>query len=141
MKRTLIALAAAGVLASGGALAGTTQITGDFGTAAVVPVQYSNGPQYSNGSRWDDRSVNVNERESRIRARIERGIRDGRITRGEARGLYRELASIEATEHAYKSDGRLSYRESAELNRRLDRLADNVRVQVRDEERRYSYNQ
>jgi hypothetical protein len=135
MKRTLIALAAAGVLASGGAVAGTTiQVTGGFGTAPVVPVQYSNG------YRWDDRSMSVNERESRIRARIEHGLTDGRITRGEARGLYRELASIEATERTYKSDGRLSYRENAELNRRLDRLADNVRVQLRDDDWRYSYN-
>ena len=137
MKRTLIALAAAGVLASGVAVAGTTvQLYGDYGSAAFVPVQYSD--RY--GDRWDDRSVNVNEREARIRARIDRGIRDGRITRAEARGLYRELGSIESAERTYKSDGRLTNRENADLNRRLDRLADNVRIQLRDDDRRYSYN-
>ena len=36
-------------------------------------------------------------------------------------------------------DGRLSYREDADLKRHLDRLADNVRVQLRDEDRRDSY--
>jgi hypothetical protein len=83
--------------------------------------------------------VNINEREARIRAQIQRGVNDGRITNREARGLYRELASIEARERAFKADGRLNYREDAELNRDLDRLANNVRAQVRDDERRYSY--
>ena len=87
-----------------------------------------------------DRAASINEREAQIRARIERGLNNGRITQREARPLYRELGSIEATERAYKADGRLSYREDAELNRRLDRLADNVRIQLRDDERRYSYN-
>jgi len=39
------------------------------------------------------------------------------------------------------ADGRLSYREDAELKRNLDRLADNLRTQLRDEDRRYSYAQ
>ena len=38
------------------------------------------------------------------------------------------------------ADGRLSHREDAELKRNLDRLADNVRAQMRDDDRRYSYN-
>ena len=67
-------------------------------------------------------------------------MNDGRITNREARILYRQLAAIEPKERTFKSDGRLSYREDAELNRRLDRLADNVRIQLRDDERRYSYN-
>ena len=137
MRRTLIALAAAGVLASGVAVAATTvQVYNDYGSAAFAPVQYSD----RHGDRWDDRSVNVNEREARIRARIERGISDGRITRAEAHGLYRELGSVEAAERRYKSDGRITNRENADLNRRLDRLADNVRIQLRDDDRRYSYN-
>ena len=37
------------------------------------------------------------------------------------------------------ADGRLNYREEAELKRNLDRLADNVRAQMRDNDR-YSYN-
>ncbi|MET0918921.1 MAG: hypothetical protein ABWY07_10935 [Burkholderiales bacterium] len=137
MRSTLIALATAGLLASGGAAAGTApiQVTRNVGSAAVVPVQYS---QHSD--RWDDRSANVNEREARIKARIERGLHDGRITNLEARRLYRELASIEAKERAFRADGRLSYREDAELKSNLDRLAENVRVQLRDDERRYSYN-
>ncbi len=136
MRSTLIALATAGLLATGGATAGTAtiQVTRNVGSAAVVPVQHS---QHSD--RWDDRSANVNEREARIKARIERGLHDGRITNPEARRLHRELASIEAKERAFRADGRLSYREDAELKSNLDRLAENVRVQLRDDERRYSY--
>jgi hypothetical protein len=91
----------------------------------------------SNNDRWDDRSATINEREARINARIQRGLRDGRITNREARRLYNELADIEEKERAFGSDGRLSGRESAELNRDLDRLAEDVREQMRDEQRRY----
>ena len=142
MRSTLIALAAAGLLASGGATAApaTIQVNHDFGSAAIVPVQYSgNANSDPNAYRSGDRAANINEREARIRARIERGQHDGRITNFEARRLYRELAAIETKERAYKADGRLTYREDAELNRNLDRLAENVRAQLRDDERTYSY--
>ena len=137
MRNTLIALATAGVIASGGAVAGTTaaQVNRDASYAAFVPVQYST--QYS--TQYSDRSAAINEREAHIRARIERGMHNGRITNAEARRLYRQLASIESKERSFKADGRLNYREDRELNRDLDRLAENVRVQLRDEDRRYSY--
>lgn len=127
MKTTLIALAAAGVLASGTAI-GATVVRIDHGTA-FVPVQY--------GDRWDDRSIAIDEREARINARIQRGLHDGRITDREGRRLYRELGEIRAKERAFKSDGRLGRRETEELNRDLDRLAEHVRSQLRDEQRRY----
>jgi hypothetical protein len=142
MRKTLFALAAAGVLASGAAVAATTGH--DLG-AAFVPVQYSNNNPYSNNDdrwredRWDDRAQNINEREARIRARIQRGQNDGRLTDREARHLYRELNAIEAKERTFMADGRLNYRENAELKRNLDILADNVRQQMRDDDRRFSY--
>jgi hypothetical protein len=146
MRKTLIALAAAGVLASGAAAAATTGH--EFGTASV-PVQYGyNGDRWHDDrwhddrwhdDRWDDRAQNINEREARIRARIERGHNDGRLTHREARYLYRQLNAIEAKERAFLADGRLNYRENAELKRDLDVLADNVRREMRDEDRRYSY--
>ena len=49
MKRTLIAVATAGILASGAAVAGTS-VPRDFGSATFIPVQHSN--QYDH--RWDD---------------------------------------------------------------------------------------
>ena len=120
MKSTLIALAAAGMLVS---------------TAAVAQQPYHRDqPQqhWSQNDRWDDRSASINERESRINARIQRGINDGRINEHEARRLYRELRDVEAKERAFKDDGRLSRRETETLNHDLDRLADHVRQQIRD---------
>jgi hypothetical protein len=143
MRKTLIALATAGVLASGLATAASTP--GHVGASAFVPVQYSQQNQNQtldrwHDDRWDDRAQNVNEREARIRARIERGQSIGRLTDREARNLYRQLRAIEVKERTYMADGRLNYREEAELKRNLDRLADNLRAQMRDEDRRVSYN-
>jgi hypothetical protein len=136
MRKTLFALATAGVLASGAVTAATT--AHDIGTA-FVPVQYNNNDRWRD-DRWDDRAQAINEREARIRARIQRGQNDGRLTDREARNLYRQLSVIEAKERTFMADGRLNYREDAELKRNLDALADNVRAQMRDDDRRYSYN-
>jgi hypothetical protein len=128
MKRTLSVLATAALLVSGGAFAGSTG-AGHIGAHGFVAVQ--------DYDRWDDRSANINERESRIRNRIERGINDGRITRREANRLLRELSAIEAKERAFRADGRIRASESRRLNADLDRLAEHVRHQLRDEQRRY----
>ena len=137
MRKTLIALAVAGALASGTAVAGNTS-GHDFGSTAFVPVQHNDRNDWRD-DRWDDRSQNVDEREARIRARIERGHNSGRLTDHEARNLYRQLRAIEAKERTFMADGRLNYRENEELKRNLDRLADNVRAQMRDEDRNFSY--
>lgn len=124
MKSTLIALAAAGMLASAAATAQPYHRDDHERWA-----QNDHRAQYE---RWDDRSAAVNERESRINARIQRGMNDGRINEYEARRLYRELRDVEAKERAYMSDGRLNRWETDNLNRELDRLADHVRQQIRD---------
>jgi len=134
MKRNLLALTTVGMLASGIAYAAQpvgvahARITPD----GFVAVQY-----YDRYDRSDERTASINEREARIRNRIERGIEDGRITRHEADRLFGELSAIEAKERAFRSDGRMGGRESGELNSDLDRLADHVRHQLRDEQRRY----
>ena len=131
MRKMLIAVATAGVVASGIAAADNTTIqmrAHDIRSANIVPVQYYRG---------DEGPASINDREARINARIQRGLEDGRITNNEARWLYRELRDVEAKERAFASDGRLSYRERAELNADLDRLSAHVRQQMRDEDRRY----
>lgn len=130
MRSVLIALATTGLLASGASAAGTASYPSNHEfSSGFVAVQYYD--------RSDDRLGNINERESRINTRIQRGLNDGRITNREARRLYRELSDIEAKERAFRADGRIDGREAAELNRDLDRLADDVRTQMRDEDRRY----
>ena len=129
MNRTFFAFSVAALFASNAAFAGTAFVSSNVRVASpgFVAVQ-----QYD---RWDDRSANINERESRIRARIDRGINDGRITRGEANRLYRELRDVEAKERAFRSDGYIDRRENRVLTAELDRLADHVRHELRDEQR------
>ena len=140
MNRTLIAIVTAGLLASGAAVAGSVHSVGDNHSGNFIAVQYGYGydrsDQYRN-DRSDERSASINEREARIKNRIQRGIQDGSLTDWEARRLYRELGYVENKERAFRSDGRIDGREAAELNRDLDRLADNVRDQRHDEQRRY----
>ena len=133
MKRTLTALATAGLILSGAAVANPSAMQArsvEIGSAGFTPVE-----RYEH-ERWDDRSGSIRDREARINSFIQRGIDDGRIDRREARGLYRELNDIKSKERAFASDGRLDGRERAELNSDLDRLAQNVRHQVRDGDRR-----
>lgn len=132
MKSIWIAIAAAGVIGSGTAIAGTTHAATEQASAVLVPVQYSDRYAAAN-----ERMSQIDERESRINARIQRGMQEGRITEREARRLNRDMRDIEAKQQRFMSDGYLSRFEVAELNRDLDRLADNVRQQMRDEDRRY----
>ena len=84
MKLTLIALTAAGALASGAAAATGVAAQHD---SHFVAAQY----QY----RAEERAATINDREARISDRIERGMRDGRITDREAHRLHRELRNIQ----------------------------------------------
>ena len=141
MRKTLIASVTIGVLASGAAWGDTAlRVESRASSPDMIHVQYAQpSPQYGQPApeRWNDRALGINEREERIKDRIHRGLSDGRITHREARWLLRQLASVESKERAYMSDGRLNGRETADLNRDLDRLALNVRTQLRDDERRY----
>ena len=129
MNRTFFAFSVAALFASNAAFAGAPFVSNvRVGSPGFVAVQ-----QYD---RWDDRSANINERESEIRNRIDRGISDGRITRQEAHRLYDELSQIEARERAARGNGRIGGRESREINDDLDRLAEDVRHQMRDDQRR-----
>src|SRR5512147_1569585 len=100
MKSIVIAVAAAGAIAASGAMAGTTTSGArpELGSPALVPAQYV----YRNDAyRNDDRQAQINEREARIQARIERGLADGRLTEWEARRLQRELNHVQAKERAF----------------------------------------
>ena len=136
MNLTLIACAAASLFASGGAIA-DNGVRGDtHSSSSSNAVQYAQYAPRGGPPAWDDHSSSVNERERQIKSRINRGREDGRITHREARGLLRQLASIEDKERAYRADGHLDRRENAELHRDLDRLALNVGVQLHDDDRR-----
>ncbi|MEO6338681.1 MAG: hypothetical protein ABIO39_01475 [Caulobacteraceae bacterium] len=80
----------------------------------------------------------IRDREARLDTRIDRGIRDGSLTRGEAARLRGELRRLEFLEDRYRRDG-LNFRERADLDRRFDTLAAQIRVERRDSQNRYGY--
>lgn len=136
MRKSLIALATVGVLTSGAAAADNYTVRfGEHDGRSSVTVQ-----DYGTDFRgWYDegRRVSVDERQARINARIEQGFQTGSLTRREARQLERQLALTEEKERAYEADGRLTGRERAELHRDLDSVAQRLRFERRDEDRRY----
>lgn len=136
MRKSLIALATAGILASGTAAADrlTVRVGVDDGRSFVA-VQDADDDY----RRWrdDGRPSSVDDRQARINARIEQGLQDGTLTRREARQLGRRLAYTEAKERAFEADGRLDRRERAELQRDLYDLSQRLRFERRDGERRY----
>jgi hypothetical protein len=72
-------------------------------------------------------SAGVEGREENQRDRIEAGIHDGSLTRGEARRLIHQQANIERTERRFRSnDGHLGPRERVVLHRKQDRASKNI---------------
>ena len=135
MKKLLIALATIGVLASGAAAADsyTVRVDGRDGRSFVTVQDQANEFR-----QWRDegRGMSIDERQARINARIEHGIQTGSLTRREARQLGRQLAFTEEKERAFEADGRLNGRERAELHRDLDNVAQRLRFERRDSDRR-----
>ena len=77
--------------------------------------------------RW----MNVNERQAQLDQRIDRGLRNGDLTRREAANLRMEFRQIARLENRYRSNG-LSGWERADLDRRFDSLSAKVRYERRD---------
>jgi hypothetical protein len=77
----------------------------------------------------------INQRQNMLENRIRAGIRNGRISRGEAyqlRAQFRDIAQVEAR---YRRNG-LSYQERRDLDRRFDRLTVNLQIALNDRDRR-----
>ena len=134
MKKSLIAIAAAGVLVSGVAAADRYVLNFDDGNVRAYAVQHD----WRYDRQWNDgRNFSIDEREARMHDRIQRGLDSGRLTPREGRRLMRHLDNIEAKERAFEYDGRLGRRERDELHHDLDNLAGEIRQQLRDDDRRY----
>jgi hypothetical protein len=74
--------------------------------------------------------------ERRLELRINRGIRSGEITRREARTLRVQLENLHRLGSRFRSDGRLSWRERAILERDSERLSAMIdRFMANDRER------
>jgi hypothetical protein len=79
------------------------------------------------------------DREADLERRIDQGLRSGQLTAAEAQDLRDEFEAIARVEARYRLDG-LSTWERADLDRRFDRLAADIRLQRTDPDRVYGYN-
>ena len=79
------------------------------------------------------------DRRLELQARIDAGVRSGRLTSVEAAALRDDLNDIADTEDSYHVDG-LSPSERADLARRMDDLSDQIRMARTDDARVYGYN-
>lgn len=83
---------------------------------------------------------NVNERQERLDDRIDRSLRNGAITRAEAARLRAEFRQIARLEARYRVNG-LTRWERADLDRRFDQLAAQIRYERNDRDYGYGYGQ
>ena len=91
------------------------------------------------GPGWLDRDglwIPVEARKAELDRRIARGVADGDLTEAEAASLRDEFDDIAETESAFRVDG-LSAAEQADLDRRFNRLAAQIRWERRDADRVY----
>ena len=102
MKRTLLALAA-------------------LATVAAAPLAAQAAP-------WQT----INQRQANLEHRIDQGVRNGSLTRGEALRLRGEFRSLSRLEASYRRSNGLSMRERADLDARFDRVSRQVRIERHD---------
>jgi len=98
--------------------------------------RYEQG-RYEQG-RWDRHDTTFDRREAMAIRRIEDGARSGQLTRPEVRHLRDIVRGLSNMEDRYSRNG-LSRSEWAELDRRYDRLEEQIRVESRDRELSYGY--
>ncbi|MDD3293328.1 MAG: hypothetical protein PHG20_01415 [Geobacteraceae bacterium] len=110
------------------------------GTAVVSYAQRGPGPGYGYGgpSRGDWRG-GIRSRIHDAKRRIDQGLRNGTLTRHEARRLNGKLDRIMFRIDRMRSDGDLSPRERDMINRDLDRLNRQIFREKRDDNRRGDY--
>jgi hypothetical protein len=89
-------------------------------------------------NRWDRGDTSFDRREAMAIRRIENGARSGELTRAEVRHLRDIVSGLSNLEDRYSRNG-LSGWERADLDRRYDRLEEQIRVESRDRELSYGY--
>lgn len=86
-----------------------------------------------------ERERGINARQDAQQNRIQRGARQGDLTRGETRRLQGEVRTVRREERSFRSDGNLSAGERRHLNRDLNRVSRDIHQQRHDGQRRFGY--
>lgn len=82
------------------------------------------------------RDPGVNARQHRQHERIHQGVRSGELTKDEAKGLRQEERGVRQEERAYKSDGKLTAQERADLHRDQNKVSHDIYQEKHDDEKR-----
>jgi hypothetical protein len=94
-------------------------------------IRYERNDRQDRRDNWQP----INQRQRQLDARIDHGVRDGSLTRREAGRLRAEFQDIARLETRYRRNG-LNYQERADLDRRFDRLSNQIYAQRHDWEQR-----
>jgi hypothetical protein len=78
----------------------------------------------------------VDAREKVQKERIKEGVKSGELTRREARRLAAEQKKIRVDEAKAKSDGKVTARERAKLNKQLNKASRDIARQKHDRQKR-----
>jgi len=84
-----------------------------------------------------ERERGINARQGMQQSRIQQGVRQGDLTRGEARQLRSQTRDVRREERAFRSDGNLSSGERRQLSRDLNSVSRNIHNQRHDDQRRF----
>ena len=109
--------------------------------SVAVPAAAQNYDRYDRHDRGDRYEQNrggwqsISQRKYQLDRRIDVGIRNGALSRREARGLQNQLNRLVRLERNYMRGG-LTRWERNDLDRRYDRLAVQVRIERRDRDNR-----
>lgn len=101
--------------------------------ASAVPMTATAAPAFASVQAWQ----NINARQNRLEARINMGIRAGRLTRAEATRLRSDFRGLERLEAQYRrSRPGLTVAERRDLDRRFDALEARIRIESNDRDGR-----
>ena len=78
----------------------------------------------------------VDTRQENQKTRIRQGVKNGELTRNEARQLVKEQARIRAIEKKARSDGGITRKEVRKLDRSLDKASQRILKQKNDRQDR-----
>ncbi|HGG60243.1 MAG TPA: hypothetical protein ENK26_10085 [Gammaproteobacteria bacterium] len=78
----------------------------------------------------------VNKRQHHQMKRIGQGVKSGELTKFEARRLTKEQASIRKMERRMKADGRMTLKERAHLQKRLNHSSRHIYNEKHDDQTR-----
>jgi len=91
-------------------------------------------PMSASAAPWQ----NINQRQARLDARIDQGVRSGALNRNEAQRLRTDYRSLARLETSYRQSGHsLTVRERNDLDHRFDALSARIKVQKHDRQTRH----